>query len=84
MWVPAATHCFTQKTTDEKTELGHTIFEFEDVVELREAITTYSVSIRRDIKYFKNDKTRIGAKCKQKTKVALGIYGHQQRVKMIA
>ncbi|KAL2926033.1 Formate-dependent phosphoribosylglycinamide formyltransferase [Bienertia sinuspersici] len=45
--------------------------EFEDVVELREAITTYSASIGRDIKYFKYDKTRIGAKCKAKDKGCL-------------
>uniref|UniRef100_A0A803MBQ7 Transposase MuDR plant domain-containing protein n=1 Tax=Chenopodium quinoa TaxID=63459 RepID=A0A803MBQ7_CHEQI len=41
--------------------LGH---KFKDIVELREAITTYFVSIGRDIEYVKNDKTRIGAKCK--------------------
>ncbi|KAL2944019.1 O-phosphoserine--tRNA(Cys) ligase [Bienertia sinuspersici] len=56
--------------SDDENECGfllpHT--EFEDVNELREAITTYSIRIGRDIKYLKNDKTRIGAKCKAKDK----------------
>ncbi|XP_021740057.1 uncharacterized protein LOC110706442 [Chenopodium quinoa] len=51
----------THSETESPFYLGQ---KFKDIVELREAITTYSVSIGRDIKYIKNDKTRIGAKCK--------------------
>ncbi|XP_021744856.1 uncharacterized protein LOC110710823 [Chenopodium quinoa] len=40
--------------------------EFEDVVALRSAITSYCVSIGRDVHYTRNAKNRIGAKCKGK------------------
>ncbi|KAL2933496.1 Serine/threonine-protein kinase RUNKEL, partial [Bienertia sinuspersici] len=49
-----------------KQQMRKESWEFEDVVELGEAITIYSISTGSDIKYFKNDKIRIGAKCKEK------------------
>lgn len=42
--------------------------QFEDAVEFRKAVTTYCVSIGRDVDYKKNDKSRIGAACKAKDK----------------
>ncbi|KAL2893343.1 hypothetical protein RDABS01_009252 [Bienertia sinuspersici] len=66
--------------SDDENECGFPLPhpKFEDVVELRATITTYSFSIGRDIKYFKNDKTRIGAKCKAKDRgcpwyISMGI-----------
>ncbi|KAL2901153.1 GRAM domain-containing protein 2A [Bienertia sinuspersici] len=40
--------------------------ELEDAIQLRSAITSYYVSIGRDVQYTKNDKKRIGVRCKGK------------------
>ncbi|KAL2922025.1 Transposase for insertion sequence element IS905 [Bienertia sinuspersici] len=63
---------FDSPDCSDEDDCGHLIAEqrqqFEDAIEFRKAVTNYCVSQGRDVHFSRNDKNRIGARCKAKDK----------------